>query len=223
MEEYAHLSDNRRLYEVQMNIAAGNILLACFVGVITAASAPTNDTLTPLLNKRYSGYEYDASRPVSKEIVKSILEAGRLAPSSYNEQPWVFIICDRAKDPEAYQKALNGLVEFNQGWAKKAPILVLCIASTKSAHNNKVNRWAQYDTGAAAFSMMLEATSLGLMAHQMGGFDEEKLRKSFSIPDDYVPMGVMALGYQGKEDAKPKKRKDLKENFFEGAWGKGFE
>lgn len=222
--DIGRFADNRAFYEVfNMNVAPFDIFLACFVGVITAASAPTMDTLTPLLTKRYSGYEYDTSRPVPNEKLKSILEAGRLAPSSYNEQPWVFIVCDRAKDPEAYQKALSGLVEFNQGWAKKAQILILSIASSKSSKNNKLNRWAQYDTGAAAFSMMLEATSLGLMAHQMGGFDEEKLRKAFAIPDDYVTMAVMAIGYPGKEEVPPKKRKALKENFFDGAWGKGIE
>lgn len=211
-----------------MKLAPFDLLLACFVGAITAAGGPVanvhpGDTLTPLLTKRYSGYVYDSSRPVPREDLKSILEAGRMAPSSYNEQPWIFIVCDRSKDPEAYQKALSALVEFNQGWAKNAPVLILSIASSKSAHNNKLNRWAQYDTGAAAFSMMLEATSLGLMAHQMGGFDEEKLRQAFSIPIDYVPMAVMAIGYQGKEEIPPKKRKALKENFYEGAWGKGFE
>lgn len=211
-----------------MKIGVIDLLLASLIGGLTAASGPTtnvlpSETLAPLLTRRYSGYVYDSSRPVTREMLKSILEAGRLAPSSYNEQPWVFIVCDRTKDPEAYQKALGALVEFNQGWAKNAPVLILSIASSKSAHNNKLNRWAQYDTGAAAFSMMLEATSLGLMAHQMGGFDEEKLRKAFSIPDDFVPMAVMAIGYQGNEEIKLKKRKALKENFYEGAWGKGIE
>jgi nitroreductase len=182
------------------------------------------DCMSQLLSRRYSGYSYDNSRLITHEQLQAIVEAGRLAPSSYNEQPWNFIICDRNTNPKAYEKALSALVEFNQGWAKKAPVLIISVAASKSSHKDELNRWSQYDTGAAAFGMMLQAASLGLMAHQMGGFDEAKMRQVFSIPKDFVPMSVMAIGYQSADEVRPeRKRKPLTENFFMGSWGKGFE
>jgi nitroreductase len=179
-------------------------------------------TLKELMSIRQSGYSYDSSKPVDKKQLREILEAGRLAPSSYNEQPWVFIVCDRTTDPVAYDRALSCLVEFNQNWAKNAPVLIISIASTKSSRGT-VNEWAKYDTGAAAFAMMLEATDFGLMAHQMGGFDAQKLRTAFAIPTDYVPMSVMAIGYRLGDETRVRERKPIGESFFSGSWGTPFD
>lgn len=177
------------------------------------------DFVQDILNKRYSSYAYDSSKLVNSAQLQAILEAGRLTPSSYNEQPWYFIVCDRTTDSVAYEKAFHTLAEPNQKWAKNAPILIIAIAASKSTHNNKPNRWAQYDTGAAAFSMVLEATTLGLVAHQMGGFDEAKILQSFSVPTDMTPMAVIAIGYAVEnENQSVKKRKPIEENFFKGSW-----
>lgn len=196
-----------------------------FLLVSASASLKTNaDCYSQLMSDRYSGYSYDTTRAVSHAQLQLIAEAGRLAVSSYNEQPWAFIICDRTTQPQAYEKVMSTLVEFNQGWAKNAPVLIVSVAATKSAHNGKPNRWAPFDTGAATFSMMLQATSIGLMAHQMGGFDEVKLSQLFSIPADFIPMSVMAIGYPTKDAVQTeRKRKPLAENFFLGSWGRGFE
>jgi nitroreductase len=201
------------------------LLLAVFgiSACVLAAQKPTDktDPLSKILAERHSGRSFDASRLVTQDQLKHIVKAGQLAPSSYNDQPWHFIICDRATNPDAYNKALSTLIEFNQKWAKNAPVLIITVASTNS-HDNELNRWAQYDTGAAAFSMMLQATSLGLMAHQMGGFDEAKVSKAFKIPKDMVPMAVMALGYNAEKEKNrsiKKERKPLEENFFKGDWG----
>jgi nitroreductase len=207
-----------------MNILGRMLVLSlAIIMVILQSNNLQADCVSQLLKSRYSGYDYDSSKLVSRDMLKTVLEAGRLAPSSYNEQPWHFLVCNRATDPVAYQKALNTLVEDNRTWAKNAPVLVLCVADTKSAHDDQGNGWAQYDTGAAAFAMMAQATSLGLMTHQMGGFDSDKARKAFSIPDQFEPMAVMAIGYATAVQNSPeKKRKPLQENFFEGAWGHGF-
>lgn len=173
-----------------------------------------------ILEKRFSGRLYDPTRAVTSQQLDSIIEAGRMAPSCYNEQPWAFIICNRNTHPESYEKLFDALVEFNQGWAKNAPVLVLVVAGSKFAHKGKPNRWGAYDSGAAALSMALEATALGLMAHQMGGFDEEKARHAFAIPEEYSPMAVMAIGYASAEEKPtPKDRKLSAENFFMGQWG----
>lgn len=207
------------------------ILLVVKVFVLTTSiyafdSTKTSeaDTFAQILSKRFSGYSFDPTKPVTHEQLKLLAQAAQLAPSSYNEQPWNFIICDKNSNPADYNKAFGSLVEFNQNWAKNAPVLIVSIATTKSIQNGEVNRASQYDTGAAAFSMMLQATALGLMTHQMGGYDEAKLRQALNIPEGYVPMAVMAVGYASTEQTPPeRKRKSLKENFFAGSWGKAFE
>lgn len=177
-------------------------------------------SLKDLLQQRHSGYAYDANQPVSKEHIHQLIEAVRTTPSCFNDQPWHFIIADKISNPSAYEKILNSLIEFNKDWAQKAPVLVVIVADSKFHKNDKDNRWAQYDTGAAAFTMMLKAVDLGLMAHQMGGFDEKRVQADFQIPSRYTPMAVMTLGYEMKgEPIKPKEKKAVDENFFRGAWG----
>ncbi len=101
--------------------------------------------------------------------------------------------------------------------------MLVSVAGSKFIKNSKPNRWAQYDTGAAAISMALEATSLGLMAHQMGGFDEQKISQRFGIPVEFTPVAVIAIGYE-KEGEKPipKDRKPITDNFYGGTWGKSW-
>jgi nitroreductase len=172
-----------------------------------------------LLEKRFSGYAYDANKSVTDEQLKIIMQAGQLAPSSYNEQPWRFIICKKDTHADAYNKVLQALVPANQKWAQNAPVLIVIIADTKSAHM-PVNVLAAYDTGAAAFAMALAATELGLVTHQMGGFNPEMIRAAFSISSDYVPMAVMALGWPDatRKEVRKKERRPLEQNFFMGMW-----
>lgn len=197
-------------------------MLSIFAFSSVYTSACDEDSTFQLFENRFSGYQYDASRNVTHDQVYKIISAARLAPSSYNEQPWRFITCEKDQNPQAYEKALACLVEDNRNWAKDAPVLIICLSATKSGHNNKLNDWAQYDTGAASISLMLQATSMGLMAHQMGGFDPLQVREGFNIPEDVVPMAIMTIGYSS-EESKPKNRKPLGENFFMGEWAHGFE
>lgn len=194
------------------------VLLSLFA-LSDANSFACDETSTlRLFESRYSGYEYDVSKQVVPQQIRTILSAGRLAPSSYNEQPWRFIVCDRNQNRQAYEKALGCLVEENKDWAKNAPVLIICLSDIQSAYTQKKNDWAEYDTGAASMSLMLQAASMGLMAHQMGGFDSDKVKKEFSIPENVVPMSIMSIGYSAGEP-KLKNRKPLGENFFLGEWG----
>ncbi len=187
-----------------------------------AKKSDSQDSFADLLSRRHSGYAYDSSRPVTQDQMKELAKAAQSAPSSYNDQPWFFIMCDRASQPEAYGKVMSSLVEFNQQWAKAAPVLVV-VAAHKNSHKGEANRWAHYDSGAAAVCMVLKAASMGLMAHQMGGFDPEKISTLFDLPKDVEPMSVMAIGYEAAGETKnaAKDRKPLHENFFAGAWAKG--
>lgn len=184
---------------------------------------PMDSSFEKLTEIRHSGRTFDTHKRVTEEQLKQLAIAAKNSPSCYNDQPWNFIFFDKEKDPEGYQKVMSSLVEFNQGWAK-APVLIVIVADTQFRHNQKNNRFGQYDTGAAAMSLVYQATDLGLMAHQMGGFDEKKVQKDFNIPPRYIPMSVMALGYEAENasDVKPRERRPMNENFFKGAWGKPF-
>lgn len=169
------------------------------------------------LNERYSGREYDPEKKVSKETLDLLVQAARLAPSSYNDQPWNFIICDKHNDSESYKKAFSALVSQNQAWVSRVPVLIVSIARSHHRHNNTFNRFAEYDTSAAVFSMVLQATSMGLMAHQMGGFNAEKIKELFELPTDFVPMAMIAIGYAAEGSQQPERdRRPLDENFFLG-------
>jgi len=188
--------------------------------------APIDD----LIAKRWSPRAYDASRPVEREKLLSLLEAARWAPSCFGDEPWRFVIGDRSSDEEGWQRIFETLAEKNQLWAKNAPVLILVAADSQFRMNGEPNGWGQYDSGAAAISLCLQAEALGLSAHQMGGFSPEAVSRAVAIPDQFTPMAVIALGYQGSldslaEDFHPmeiadRKRQPLSENFFSGMWGK---
>lgn len=190
------------------------------------SSAPIHE----LLQKRWSGRAYDSVRDVSDEILQSVMEAGRWAPSCFNEQPWRFVFCRKSSNPNAWQKAFDCLWPLNQGWCQAAPVLVITCAKTQFTHNGEPNSWAIYDAGAAALSISLQTAALGLMAHQMAGFDPQKARDSFAIPDLFVPVAMMAIGYQLPAEAvpealcekemAPRQRNPLSQHFFAGAWDK---
>jgi nitroreductase len=193
--------------------------LSCITGCATKKVLDSKqDLVAQLLQNRFSGRSYDATRTVSQAQLDMLVHAAQTTPSSYNMQPWNFIICDRATHADGYAKIFDSLVEFNQGWAKDAPVLIAVVASKLSPHNKQPNAHAQYDTGAAAFAMMMQAASLGLMAHQMAGFDAEAIRASFQIPSEFEPMAVMAVGYSLETRAPKKERKPIAENFFFGEW-----
>jgi nitroreductase len=185
------------------------------------AHKPSPAPVLEVIINRHSGRSYDSSRSVSADQILALKEAARWAPSCYGDEPWRFIICHKETHPDAYKKVLDSLVEFNQNWAKNAPVLVVIVAHTQFKTKKTDNPWASYDTGAAAENMMLQATALGLMGHQMGGFDEEKIKQSFGIKGAYKVMSVMAVGYEEKDapDSKePRKRQPLESIFFDGLW-----
>ncbi|MEK6479798.1 nitroreductase family protein [Catalinimonas sp. 4WD22] len=174
------------------------------------------DTLSDLLKKRYSPRSF-SNEAVSEDTLKRIFDAARLAPSSYNEQPWRFIYATKA-NTEEYQRLLSCLNEFNQGWAEDAPVLIVGVAKKAFSSNGKINRHAWYDTGAAVGFMSLKATEEDLFVHQMAGFLPEKAIEVLNIPEDYEPIVMMALGYLGNSDRPDKGRKPLDEIAFRGMW-----
>ncbi len=159
-----------------------------------------------------------------------MLEAARWAPSCYGDQPWRFIVWDKSTDEKAWADAFDCIVPNNQTWVKDASILILVCAGSLFGHNQQTNRWGQYDTGAAAENLCLQAEHLGLMAHQMGGFNADLACKKFNIPTEYTLMAMLSVGYaadiatvEGEaltREMAERKRKPLTELFFDGSWGK---
>ena len=189
-------------------------------------------TLTPihdLLAQRWSGRAYDPAKPVSRKQILALLEAARWAPSCFGDEPWRFLVWDKHSDAAAWQKAYGCLGAWNQDWVKNAPVLLLATADSIFQKTGKPNRWGQYDAGAASENLCLQAAALGLMAHQMGGFDADEARQRFNIPAAYTCMSMIAVGYRGTPDIlndelktlelAARQRQPLTERFFEGAWG----
>jgi nitroreductase len=184
--------------------------------------------LTPLLRNRWSPRLF-SERPVARPDLQMLFEAARWTQSCFNDQPWQFLIATK-ENPEHFARLLDILVPANQTWARQAPVLVVAVARTKFAHNGKPNRWAPYDLGASVMGLTIQAEAMGLKVHQMGGFDAEKARAVFGIPEESEPMSVFAVGYAADpaamdEEAKarefaPGQRREVSAFAFENTWGR---
>jgi nitroreductase len=168
--------------------------------------APSDFPVHQLIRDRWSPRAF-ADKAIPKDVLRSLFEAARWAPSSNNEQPWAYLVATK-DHKENFDKMLGVLVEFNAGWAKSAAVLALAIAKLTFAQNNAPNRNGQYDTGAASAWLTVEATSQGLAVHQMAGFDPEKARQAFGIPAGWEAIAALAFGYPGDPDSLPQKLKD---------------
>jgi nitroreductase len=189
-----------------------------------------NDVAHPvhdLVRRRWSPRAF-SSRAVERETLLSVLEAARWAPSSFNAQPWSFLVATQ-EDPAGFERMLNCLVPQNQAWAKAAPVLMIAVAKTHFEHNGKPNRHALYDTGQAVAFLTLQATALDLYVHQMAGFSAGQAREAYAIPAGAEPVAAIALGYLGEPDSLPEgvrerelvpgKRRPLSEFVFGERWG----
>jgi len=189
--------------------------------------APVQFAIEPLLARRWSPRAF-SDRPVEHEKLRQLFEAARWAASCFNDQPWNYIVATR-EDPAAFEKMLACLVPANQAWAKAVPVLAISVARTKFRHDGSPNRHAQHDVGAASASLALQAASLGLAVHQMGGFDATRARETYHIPADHEPVAAIAIGYPGDPAALPEKlreresaprtRRPISEFVFAGDWG----
>jgi len=190
--------------------------------------APARHPIHDLIQHRWSPRAF-SEKPVAPEILRSLFEAARWAPSSNNEQPWAFLVAAR-DDREAHEKMLSTLVEFNQTWAKHAPMLAIAVSELNFARTGKPNRNAFYDTGAAVAALSLEATARGLFVHQMAGFDPHKAIELFHIPGGWDPIAAFAIGYPGdpaslpetlrQRELAPRERKPIESFVMGGGWEK---
>ncbi len=189
--------------------------------------ASTDHPIHPLLAERWSPYAF-ADRSVSEADLRSLFEAVRWAASSYNEQPWNYLVATK-ESPEQFQQLLSCLVEGNRVWANAAPVLALGVVSLRFTRNGQENRAAIHDLGLAAANLVVEATARGLVVHQMIGILPDEARRLYLIPEGYEAWTALAIGYLGdpaslpealqERDLAPRLRKPLSQFVFGGKWG----
>ncbi|WP_426060253.1 nitroreductase family protein [Hymenobacter sp. B1770] len=181
----------------------------------------------PVLTQRRSPRAY-TNQPVPADALKQVFAAASSAASCFGEQPWRYLVGNRETSSEAYDKILTSMGEFNQVWAKNAPVLVVSIAKLHFSHDENPNAWARHDVGQATATLAIQATELGLQIHQMAGFSADKIREAFTIPAGYEPVALFTIGYPGDasllseglrdKELASRTRKPLAEFVFEGGW-----
>ncbi|MDX1646681.1 MAG: nitroreductase family protein [Longimicrobiales bacterium] len=190
--------------------------------------APTDVPLDESIRERWSPRSF-SDRPVTGEELRTLLEAARWAPSSYNEQPWRFIVALK-DDRERFERLLGCLDEGNREWARNAPVLMLTVAKRVFERNGRENRHAFHDVGLAMGNLLNQATEMGLYVHQMAGIDPEGAREAFDVPERFEVVAGVALGHLGdpeqlddpgrrKSEVSERSRKPLGDLVFEGTWG----
>ena len=188
--------------------------------------AVTDYPIQHALADRWSPYGFE-DRPVAEADLCSLFEAARWAASSYNEQPWNYLVAIKENARE-FDQLLACLVEANQAWAKAAPVLVLGVVSLRFAKNATDNRAAVHDLGLASGNLVMEATTRGLSVHQMIGILPDKAREVYQIPEHFEAWTAMAIGYNAdparmpaalkERDMAPRQRRPLRDFVFAGHW-----
>jgi nitroreductase len=189
--------------------------------------ADPDHPIHPLIADRWSPYAF-LDRPVSDNDLRSVFEAARWSASSYNEQPWRYIVATKAI-PAEFERLLSCLAEGNRVWARAASVLALGCLRLNLGLNGQPNAAAEHDLGLASATLALEATALGLSVHQMIGILPDRARELYRIPDGYRPLTGLAIGYAADPDTlpetfrgrdlAPRARRPLAEFVFAGSWG----
>jgi nitroreductase len=188
--------------------------------------APVEHPVEDVVRERWSPRAF-ADRSIDADVLRSLLEAARWAPSAYNSQPWRFIVAAR-DDADEFARMLACLVPGNQRWANEAAVLMVAVALEADDKGRKLSHGV-YDTGQAVAWLSCEATARGIRVHQMGGIDRDVVRRTFDLPDHARPMVGIALGYPGdpetldddlrQRELEPRARRKQSELVFKHTWG----
>ncbi len=191
--------------------------------------AVTDHPVNTLLATRWSPYAF-ADQRVTSDDLRALFEAARWAPSSYNEQPWTYVVASRHDAPDEFVRLLSCLNDGNQTWARHASVLALGVVTLRFTRNDKPNVAAQHDLGLAAGNISVEATARGLVVHQMIGILPDRARDVYAIPEGSEALTGLAIGYPGdaqtlpeglrERDLAPRKRKPLSAFVFAERWGR---
>ena len=194
---------------------------------MTDKEADTAVAIEPLLRNRWSPYSFDPGKAVNETDLQALFEAARWTMSSYNAQPWRYIVGVKTRSPQVWQQIYNVLVEGNQGWAQHAPVLALGLVNTTFEHNGKENKAALHDLGAASANLTFEASARGISVHQMIGIEPEQAAVAFDLPAETIALTALAIGYAGdnpelaqdlaQRDQRPRERKAVAELLLAGS------
>lgn len=187
---------------------------------------PQHDVLS-LFAERWSPRAF-ADRRVEPEKIRRMLEAARWTMSSYNEQPWRYVVASKHENPDGYERLLHCLNEWNREWAQSAPVLMMSFYKETFSGNGRPNRCAPHDVGAASAALTIQATAKDLYVHQMAGIQKDVAREAYDVPEEFEPMAGLAVGYlgdpsmlsEGKREAEqsPRSRKSLDQFVFGETW-----
>lgn len=190
--------------------------------------ASTTYPIVDLLANRWSPRAF-ADRAVPADVLGSLFEAARWAPSSRNLQPWHFVIAERHRDPDGFARILSTLVGANKSWGKRASVLLIAVTEPRPENVKGGNTYAFYDVGQAMAHLSIQAMSCGLYIHQMGGFRRDMAQELLEIPDRYEPVVSAAIGYLAdpsilsetmrERELAPRDRNPLSEQVFSAKWG----
>ena len=191
---------------------------------------PTQHSTLDAIAGRWSPYRFEP-QVIEPELLTRCFEAARWASSSFNEQPWRWILATRDQ-PEEFDRMLGCLLEANRGWASQAGALVLSAYRAKFSRNENPNRVALHDLGQAAALLSVQASALGLQVHQMAGINLSQIRTEYQIPADFEPATAIAIGYptnnapdspeaekMAEREQAARQRNSLGEQLFTGVWG----
>jgi nitroreductase len=172
-------------------------------------SAKLDHPVSDLIKNRKSTRVY-TDESVSNEKIYSLFEATRWAPSSTNEQPWLYLYATK-NQTELWNAFIEPLNEGNKVWVKDAPLIILSLARKEFQRNGRINAYAMYDLGGANSMLSLQAVALGLQTRQMAGFNRELARTILNIPDHYELGVFISVGYPGDPETLPEivKAKEL--------------
>lgn len=188
------------------------------------------ELLSRLAHDRRSPYAFDADAPVSDETLRQLFEVARWAPSSYNEQPWRFVV-GRSGDA-AYAAIKEALKGRNPEWATTAPILGLVLAAETFGRGGKENPHRRFDAGAACYGLALAAHTLGLGLHLMAGVAAADAADVLGVPSGFDAVAGFALGVPADDPLAvvpddlamraltPKPRRPLGDTVFGATWGR---
>ncbi len=181
----------------------------------------------PILRERYSPYAFD-NKIIPQNDLCSLFEAARWTASSFNEQPWHFIVASR-DDQQDFQRILSCLMPANAQWACEGSTIALGITRKIFSANGKMNRSAEHDLGQATANIVNEAMSRGIYAHQMAGILPDHAQELYAIPQEYMVVCAMVLGYLGdpmrlppalrERERYPQERHSLHDFVFSDKWG----
>ncbi len=170
----------------------------------TVNNRTADHEIDPLFLQRWSPRAFDGKALTDAEV-SSLFEAARWAASSYNSQPWRFLYAKR--DTAAWPKFLDLLIPFNRSWAERAGLLIVVTSNSlmlPPGQDKPVPSHSHsFDTGAAAASLALQATRLGLQAHGMVGFDRERAFADLNVPQGFRVEAAFAVGRPGDKSVLP--------------------